>query len=417
MSKPPHTTAALLALTGINLFNYLDRQVVAAVLTPLKRELGLSDSQLGSVYLAFMLGYFLTAPLFGYLGDRLPRKGLVAAGVAVWSLGTALSGWAPDLAMLLLFRVLVGLGEASYGSISPAWIADLFTPARRNLPISFFYMAIPVGSALGYLLGGAVAAHHGWRAAFWVAGLPGLLLAAALLALREPPRGASEASGPAAAAGGWRAYAGLRRQPDYLLVVAGYAAQTFALGAFSFWGPTFLQRAHGLSLERSSSLFGLWLVTTGLLATLAGGWLATRLQRRSPAGYARLLAVSALLTVPAAFAAFCLPGRGPAEAALVAAMFCIFLPAGPTNTLILETVPVPLRAGAMAASIFAIHLFGDLGSAKMVGMLSDRLGDLRAAILWILPAATVVCALCWAALALRQARVSAPVPPAPPRPA
>lgn len=418
MNKPPHAAAALLALTGINLFNYLDRQVVASVLAPLQQTLHLSDSDLGSLWQAFMLGYFLTAPFFGYLGDRVPRRKLVAAGVAVWSLGTALSGCAPNLALLLLFRVLVGLGEASYGSISPGWIADLYPRQQRNLRLSVFYVAIPVGSALGYILGAAIAARYGWRAAFWVAGLPGLLLALGLLLLREPARGASEeAVAREAPPAGLAAYRRLGNSPDYLLVVAGYVAQTFALGAFSFWGPTFLQRAHGMTLQRAGSLFGLWVVSTGLVATLAGGWLATRLQQRSPAGHAWLLAASAVLTVPAAFAAFSLAGRGPAEAALIAAMFCIFLPTGPVNTLILESVPVALRAGAMALSIFAIHLCGDLWSAKFVGMLSDRLGDLRLAILWILPAATAVCALCWIALALRQARVSLPVRPAPPRPA
>jgi MFS family permease len=404
--RPLRAGWALAALTGLNLFNYLDRQILPAVLTPVKAALHLTDSGLGTLQVAFMLGYFLTAPFFGYLGDRCSRRGLIVAGIAVWSLGTALSGWAPSLALLILFRVLVGLGEASYGTVSPTWIADLYAPARRNAAISVFYMAIPVGSALGYILGGLMAAHFGWRSAFFVAGAPGLLLALSLLLLPEPARGASEPAGsrvvePAPGPGG---YARLLHCPDYLLVVAGYTAQTFAMGAFAFWAPTFLQRAHGLGLEEADHFFGGWLVLTGLVATLLGGWIATACQRRGPAGYARVLAASAVATVGAAWAAFALTGRTPAEIALVAAMFLIFLPTGPINTLILETVPVAMRAAAMAASLFAIHALGDLWSPKLVGILSDRTGSLRVASLASLPPALAVCAVCWVALAWRQGR-------------
>ena len=416
---------ALAALTGINLFNYLDRQVLPAVLTPIKEELHLSDSGLGTLQVAFMLGYFLTAPFFGYLGDRVSRKGLIAAGVLVWSAGTALSGCAPNLASLLLFRVLVGLGEASYGTISPAWIADLYAPGRRNSALSIFYVAIPVGSALGYILGGVMAAHFGWRSAFLCAGAPGLLLAGTLLFLPEPARGASEPKERAKERARERgqvekvdvpknvsffnltpflcSYSSLRNYPDYLLLIAGYSAQQFAMGGFAFWGPTFLTRVHGLPLERADRFFGAWLVLTGLSATLLGGWAATALGRRSSAGYAQLLALSAIPTVLAAFAAFEFTSRGPAEIALVAAMFFIFLPTGPVNTLILESVPVSMRASAMAASIFAIHACGDLWSPKVVGALSDRLGSLREAVLCTLPPALAFCALCWAALAYRKA--------------
>jgi MFS family permease len=346
-----------------------------------------------------MLGYFLTAPIFGYLGDRWPRKGLIVLGVAVWSLGTVLSGRAHGFGAMVCFRVLVGLGEASYGTISPAWIADLYPSPRRNTALSVFYLAIPVGSALGYLLGGAVAARWGWRSAFLWAGAPGFLLALALAALREPARGAPERP-----AGAGAAYASLGARPDYLLTVAGYVAQTFAQGGFAFWGPTFLVRVHGMALAPASRFFGLSLVATGLTATLLGGFVATAWQRRHPAGYARLLALSALASVPVAFAAFMLPDPAQARLALVAAMFLIFLPTGPINTLILETVPAALRATAMAGSIFAIHLFGDLWSPEIVGYLSDRFGDLQRAILWTLPGALAVAAIFWAWLAGRQAR-------------
>ncbi|MSU70627.1 MAG: MFS transporter [Opitutaceae bacterium] len=398
---------SLAALSGLNLLDYLDRQILAAVLTPVKDELHLSDEQLGTIATAFMLGYFLTAPIFGHLGDRLPRKWLIAAGVFVWSLGTVLSGHATTFASLIWFRALVGFGEASFGTISPGWIADLFPAQRRNNALSIFYLAIPVGSALGYIVGAVLAAHYGWRAAFLWAGAPGLLLALGLFVLREPVRGASDPAMGAAqpTPGGVMAFRQLLKLPDYLLVVAGYIAQTFAMGGFAFWAPTFLHRVHGMNLQSAGTFFGGALVLTGLTATLLGGLAATDWQRRTGTGYAWVLALSALGAAPAAFAAFMLSNLAAAKVALVLSMFLLFLTTGPVNTLILESVPVMMRATAMAGSIFAIHLFGDLWSAKLVGLLSDRFGDLQRAVLWVLPSALIVSAFFWVCLVVHTRRL------------
>ena len=152
--------------------------------------LGYGDS--GRMFTTFMLGYFITAPFFGYLGDRGSRKALIALGVFVWSLGTVLTGLAQGFVALLAFRAMVGVGEASYGSLSPGLISDVWPSAKRNMALTVFYIAIPVGSAAGYILGGEIAAHWGWRYAFYVAGAPGLLLALVLLPFKEPARGESE---------------------------------------------------------------------------------------------------------------------------------------------------------------------------------------------------------------------------------
>jgi MFS family permease len=409
-TKPAWPIASLAVLTGLNLLDYLDRQLLAAVLPPLQKELGIGDEQAGTIATAFMLGYFLTSPIFGYLGDRLPRRWLIAAGVFVWSLGTLLSGHASGLSMLIFFRVLVGFGEASFGTISPGWIADLFSPARRNNAISWFYLAIPVGSALGYILGGWIAAHYGWRAAFLFAGYPGLLLAFVLFLLREPARGATEShdlTTPPEGPAGWRSYSLLWKYPRYLLVIAGYVAQTFAMGGFSFWAPTFLVRVHHMELAEAGGFFGRTLVLMGLLATLGGGYVATLWQRRTGTGYAWVLVLSALGAIPAAFASFALHDLAQAKLALAAAMFLLFLCTGPLNTLILETVPVRMRASAVAASIFSIHMFGDLWSPKFVGYLSDRSGDLQRACLWALPGALVISAIFWGVLVATERRENA----------
>ena len=407
--KPLWPVASLVVLTGLNLLDYIDRWILASVFTPLKAELHLSDEQLGTLQSAFIWGYFLTAPIFGYLGDRIPRRWLIAGGVAVWSLGTLMTGHVSQLASLMIFRVLVGFGEASFGTISPAWIADLFPARLRNNAISIFYLAIPVGSAVGYLIGGTVAAHYSWRAAFLWAGYPGLLLACLLFVLREPARGAVDAvnsdgsilrsdadhaEGPGATKG-WRAYVALLRFPRYLLVIAGYAAETFALGGFAAWAPTFLYRVHHMSNEAANQFFSAALAATGLAATMFGGWLGTRWQRRTGTGYEAVLALSAISAAPVGFAAFLLPNLMWAKVALVATMFLLFICTGPVNTLILETVPVTMRATAMAASIFAIHMFGDVWSPRIIGRYSDKWGSLQRSVLWVLPIALVVSAVFW----------------------
>jgi MFS family permease len=439
MRKQTHPYLGLAFMTGLNLFNYLDRYVLPAVLTPMKADLHLTDAQAGTANTAFMIGYFFTAPLFGYLGDRSPRKWLIAFGIFFWSLGTTLTAFSTSLMALLAFRILVGLGEASYATLAPAWISDLFAPKRRNNALTIFYVAIPVGSALGFLLGGwnlrgagsavmrivnqalaPILPHAAqwfpgdWRGAFLCAGAPGLLLAIGLLTLREPARGESDAlegtsaALPAQPKPGWRDIAGLFQIRDFNLVLLGYTAYTFALGAFGFWAPTFLHRVHGLKVSAAADFFGLVLVGTGLLGTLLGGFAATAWQRRNPAGYAMVLAGSILLAVPVAALAFLTGSTTVSMALLGVSMLLLFLPTGPINTLIVEEVPVMLRASAMALSIFVIHLFGDFWSPQIIGYLSDQWGSaehagagLRRAVL-VLPAVLALAAFFWGWLVLRK---------------
>jgi MFS family permease len=374
-----------------------------AVLEDIKSHFPLSDGQIGRINTFFMLGYFLTSPVFGYLGDRASRKWLIAAGIFIWSLGTVLTGFATSFLMLLAYRVLVGVGEASYATISPSLISDTFPSERRNNALTIFYVAIPVGSALGYILGGLVAKHWGWQWAFIWAGLPGLVLALVLLPFREPARG--QAEGTAVEKPKTGDIIKLFRKPDYSLVVLGYTAYTFALGAFAVWGPAFLTRVHNVPKETASAFFGAVLAVTGLLGTMVGGFAATAWHRRHPAGYAWMLGLSVVCAAPLAIAAFLADNKTVSMTCLAAAMFFIWLCTGPVNTLILETVPVNMRASAMALSIFCIHLFGDLWSAEIVGHLSDHTGSLQKAVM-ILPAALGVAAIFWITLALKTKRAN-----------
>ncbi len=390
-------------LTGLNLFNYLDRFVLSAVLPKLQAELRIGDEPAGKIVTMFMIGYFVTSPFFGYLGDRFPRKWLIAAGIFIWSLGTVLTGFARTFEELLAYRVLVGVGEASYATISPSLISDNFGPERRNNALTIFYVAIPVGAALGNIIGGQIAAHYTWRDAFIWAGAPGLLLALVLLPFQEPTRGQAEGRAEECnAKPKLRDFLNLFRLEKYLLVVLGYTAYTFAVGAFGTWGPSFLVRIHHVAVDNAGTFFGLVLVVSGLLGTLIGGFAATAWQKRNKAGYAWTLGLSVLVAVPIVVVAFLSHQTVISMACLALSMFLLFLCTGPVNTLIIETVPLNLRSSAMALSIFMIHLFGDMWSSQIVGHFSD-VWNLRKAVL-ILPVALLISALLWIVLAIRTAR-------------
>ena len=423
MKKEASPYLSLAFLTGLNLFNYLDRYVLSAVLPPLQLDLRLNDAQGGFLASAFMLGYFVSSPVFGYLGDRSSRKWLIAFGVFFWSIGTILSGYCHSYSAMIACRLLVGLGEASYATLAPAWLADLFPSARRNNALTIFYVAIPVGSALGYGAGSLALLHGNWRDGFFWAGLPGIILALLLLFLQEPRRGAADAVAAdpdsptsSAAKPTWRDTFRLFRIIDFTLVLLGYTAYTFALGAFAVWGPKFLYLRHHLELHKADFFFSLSLAVSGLVGTMVGGFLATAWQKRNPAGYALLLALSIAAAVPVAAVAFLSTSTLVSMSCLAAAMFLLFLSTGPTNTLIVESVPVTMRASAMAASIFVIHLFGDFGSPPAVGKLADWLSQpqspaagLQRAVL-VLPAVLAVGAFFWGWLAKRKAAGPRDVP-------
>ena len=410
MNKKISPGLLLFILTGLNLLNYLDRYVLNAVRTPMAMDFGINYGDSGRLFTAFMVGYFITSPFFGYLGDRISRKALIVLGIFVWSIGTVLTGFARDFTVLLCYRALVGVGEASYATISPSLVSDSWGSEKRNNALTVFYAAIPVGSAIGYILGGAIAARWGWRDAFFWAGAPGLFMALWLIPFREPARGESDkAKAENITKPSLRDVIKLFRNGDFNLIIWGYVAYTFALGAFAFWGPTFLEQIHRLSTEKADNFFGGVVIVAGLVGTLLGGFAATIWQRHNPAGYAWMLFGSISCAVPLSLLALLSRDTLLAMSLLAASIFLLFLCTGPVNTLILETVPVNLRSSAMAISIFMIHLFGDMWSPEIVGRLADRLdGGLQKAIL-ILPAVLLVNALVWLGLLLKTAKFHRPV--------
>ena len=393
------STLSLAVLSGINLLNYLDRYVVSAVLPELKRApLGLDDFQLGTLMSGFLIVYMLAAPLFGRLGDRGSRTRPIAIGVFLWSLATGLTGLARNYLQLLGARAAVGIGEAAYGTIAPSLLADHFPLRTRGRAFALFNMAIPVGAALGYIVGGLVEAHYGWRAAFFVAGVPGVALALWVWRLPDPPRGAQDessgaATAPAAPAGSWRVYVKLLRQRAYLLTVLGYAAYTFALGGMAFWMPTFLERVRGVPGVTATAGFGEIVVVTGFLGTFAGGWLGDYCLKFSAQAYLWLSGWVTVLAVPATYLALASGTPWVFYGALTAAQLLLFMSTGPINTVIVNLVSPLERACAVALSVFVIHALGDVISPSIIGGISDA-SSLGIAVM-IVTVAVALSALLW----------------------
>ncbi len=398
----------LVVLTLINLFNYLDRWIVAAVAESMKHsELQLSDTQLGSLMTGFIIVYMLAAPLFGLLGDTRRRARLIALGVGVWSLATGAAGFAWNYASLFAARAAVGIGEAAYGTISPALLADYFPRERRGRVFAIFFAAIPIGSALGYVVGGLMDHYFGWRPAFWVAGFPGLILALLAWRLYDPQRGAQEPDSARPPATHGLSYVALLGNRPYMLTVLGYAAYTFAIGALAFWMPAFLERVRGIPKAQATVQFGAIVVVTGFLGTYGGGWVGDRLLRVSRQAYMWLSGGVTLAAAPLTFVA--LAARAPALywVAIIVAELCLFASTGPVNSAIVNAVSPHMRATAVALSIFTIHILGDVPSPALVGAISDA-RSLGQAVL-IIPVAIVVSGAIWTYAAWRESRATAPV--------
>jgi predicted MFS family arabinose efflux permease len=384
----PSPRAALAVLTGLNFLNYLDRFIPAAVMPSIIAALHLKDSQAGSLSTLFILSYSLISPVAGWLADRKPRFQLAAVGVFVWSLATFGSGLAPTFLALVVARALTGVGEASYVVITPSLVSDYYPPARRGRALAIFYAAIPVGSALGYVLGGAINARFGWRWAFFLAGAPGAALAFALLFLRDPPRGALDVGGAAGdASGGTSSGAApapslssppslgaLLRIPSFLFNTAAQIIYTFVVGGLATWMPTYFVRVRHLPLASADLMFGGVLAAAGLVGTLIGGRLGDRLAARHPSGHFLLSGASLLLSVPFAVAGIVAPSPAIFWPAMFVALTFLFLNTGPLNAAMANVLPAQLRGWGFAMNTMAIHLLGDAASPTVIGFASDRIG-------------------------------------------
>ncbi len=363
---------ALVLLTALNFVNYIDRYILPGVQELVKHQFGVSDSQIGSLTFYFFLTYMIAAPLTGWLGDHFPRKPLIIGCALLISAINIFTGTVHSFDALLVRHAILGIGEASLGIYAPALISDFFPERERNKVLTIFYTAIPVGAAIGYLVGEVVGSKYGWRMPFYVSAVPGFLIAVLILfMMKEPTRG--EADGGVvekSKESSWRQTGQLFKNAPYLTASLGMAFVTFSLGGISAWMPSFLQRS-GFSPNSVGITLGAITAGGGLGGTAFGGWLAQRWLRTNPRALYLISAWSALATVPFAVVTFFGP-RGLMLPSLAVAMFLIFLGSGPLNAAIINAVPATIRSTAIAFEILLIHALGDTPSPKIIGMVSDH---------------------------------------------
>lgn len=398
---------ALITLTAINLLNYLDRYLVAGIVGPLKEQFGASDSDIGLLTSVFLLVYMVASPVFGLLARRTSRTLLLAVGVFIWSIATMGSGLVNTLTQLLIARAVVGIGEAAYATVGPALLADHFRPAQRAAMLSIFYAAIPIGTALSYVASGMICGSFGWRVVFLAGGMPGLLLGALCLFLKDPPRGqfdevtseaTSHPSPLTALARSKRvreSFAFLWKSRDFMVATGGYILFTFAFGALAVWMPYFLQSVRGWSQTSATTTFGIVIVASGFVGTLSGGWISKRLGGESHTSF-RLCAICMVIAAPASALALFATADWAILAGLIIASTFSFATQGPVNAVIINSVGASLRAFAIGASVLLVHLFGDVPSPWIVGKISESAssGGLAAG-MNIIPIAMLLSAIVW----------------------
>jgi MFS family permease len=381
----PGATGALFLLLAINLFNYVDRQVLAAVEPDVRRHLLLSTdpddpnarAKMGLLSTAFLVSYMCTAPLFGWLSERRSRWLIVALGVSLWSIASGASGLAMTFGVLLITRCFVGLGEAAYGPVAPTIIADYYPVAKRGRVLAIFYMAIPVGGALGYALGGQFAGFNpqqqSWRWAFYAVVIPGLLLGLLAFLKRDPKLGGADSLPAPARPAAWRDYLALFRIRSYVFNTLGMAAMTFAIGAFAWWMPDYLemQKAESLWGIDPRTLFGVITALAGLVATLLGGLVGDMCRGRVRGAYFIVSGVGLIVCCPCTILFLCMPFPW-AWLFIFFAVFFLFFNTGPTNTILANVTHPSIRATAFAVNIFVIHILGDAISPPIIGAVTDR---------------------------------------------
>ncbi len=392
-------------LLGLNLLNYIDRYILPGAQPLIQREFHSNDQQMGALTTALFVTYMLVAPLTGWLGDRFSRKPLILFGAILWSLATLGTAWVHDYWTLYIRHALVGVGEATFGIFAPAVLADFYPARDRNRILSLFYLAIPVGAALGYLAGGQLGTLWGWRAPFFLCAIPGLAIAALYAWLgHEPERGACDRI---SATADRATVTGLFRNPAFLTATFGLATLTFAMGGISAWVPTFLHRSAGLSVSNASLAVGAITVIDGIAGTLIGGWLAQRWLRTNHRALYLVSFWSVVLTLPCGALVFFGPPSWELPT-LFAAEFFLFLNTGPLNAAIVNSVSAPVRATAVSLNLFCIHFFGDSFSPQIIGAISDREKSLRFGL-----GATLIALVVSCVILLAGARFAPPLEEAP----
>jgi MFS family permease len=365
---------ALAVLFGINLMNFFDRQIAGALLEPIRIEFGMSDTASAAVNTAFTLIYAIVGVPLGRLSDTWQRTRLIAIGVTFWSVLTATSGLAIGYWTYLLTRMGVGIGESSCAPAGQALIGDLYPPERRARAMGIFMMGLPLGLFASYLLSGSIAAAWGWRAAFFVACIPGLILAVLAWRIREPARGASEAGGAVVESRGfWGSVFAVLSIPTMWWIILSGIVFNFHAYAVNMFQSAFLQRFHGLGLAEASRLSAFSLGLAGALGLLIGGTLGDRLRTKFANGRLVLAAIGMLCAAPCIYIALEQPKGSVAVFALLmgASSACTFIYYATVYAAIQDVVAPHLRGVAVSVYFFAFYVLGASIGPMIMGRLSD----------------------------------------------
>jgi MFS family permease len=366
--------SALFLLLAINLFNYIDRQVLAAVEPDIRATFFAPDdvnrmTKTGLLAVAFFVTYMISAPVLGFLADRISRWMIVGVAVILWSLASGASGLAATFGILFATRIFVGIGEGGYGPAAPTILSDLFPIETRGRIMAIFCAAIPVGSALGYVIGGLIGAHLGWRWAFYLVTPPGLLLGLLCFWQRDP-RGEADDLAQDMPRRSIRDYLNLFRTRSYLINCIAQTLMTFVVGGLGFWVPAYLHYRNQSS-DVGMTIFGLITVVAGLVSTLLGGFIADKLRSRFAGSYFWVSGIGMLIACPFFIVSLYTPFPA-AWIPMFLAIFFLFLNTGPSNTALANVSLPAVRATAFAANILIIHAFGDVQAFWMLGYIGGH---------------------------------------------
>ena len=366
--------SALFLLLAINLFNYIDRQILAALEPDIRASFFAPGdvnamTKTGLLADAFFVTYMISAPILGLLADRFSRWIIVGSAVILWSLASGASGLAATFAILFATRICVGIGEGGYGPAAPTILADLFPIETRGRTMAIFYAAIPVGSALGYVIGGLVGAHFGWRWAFYLVTPPGLLLGLLCFWQRDPRVAAHhlEQESPRRSV---RDYLRLFRTRSYLINCVAQTLMTFVTGGLGFWAAAYL-RYRNQSPDVGMTIFGLITVVAGLVSTLLGGVIADKLRSRFAGSYFWVSGIGMLIACPFFIATLYIPFPA-AWITMFLAIFFLFVNTGPSNTALANVSLPSVRATAFAVNILVIHALGDVQAFWLLGYIGGH---------------------------------------------
>ena len=372
--------ATFVVLFAMNLLDYMDRNILNAMLPQVQASLKINNAQAGLLTTYFLISYSIFGLLTGWAGDRFRRTYLLGLGVGVWSLATVGSGLAQTYGQMVLARALLGIGEATYGVIAPTILIDLFPREMRSRVLSAFYVAMPIGSALGMAVGGAIAEHGDWHHAFFLVGAPGLLMAFSALGLPEPVRGASERVDPERlkrheqVGASWADYRDLLVNSSYNYAVLGMTAYTFAIGGLLVWVPKFLVSTRGLNQTQATTTLGIVTLFAAVLGMSVGAQVADHLAKRNPRALFLVPGAAMLGAVP--FVLLGLFAKSPVLifVGIFGAEVLMFVNTGPCNAVIANVVAPNMRAAAFAISTLMLHFLGDIWSPPLIGMVSDLFG-------------------------------------------